>query len=639
MRVLLGAASIAAILGTGIVVTPASAAAALPPNQILGLFDSSYASIAARVSHLGYAPTSLTGTYGAMYTRDASVQAMALTAAGDTTRAEAILSYVLRYSAASGQAQLPHRIYDTKNVLTTSRQADVSQRVYDLSVLPRGATQAMPVPGTVSAVDVWLSRGASTSGKVRATLIAGTGSAAQTVDSQTIPIADVPTGSGGWVTVEFRPPLTAEAPTAYSIKLAGIDSPAVTWWGAGAGKASYQERTTDFRLSGYDMFDETDQLFSVALAWARVFPKSSLGFRYETWPLIRGFVDYYLSTPGYFNTSMNLIRNPILDDEGYHNTYDLLTNVFTAQALHELAPIADGYLDPATASRYRQFAAKITRGINANLVTTVDGNRIYGEKYEIGSTTVFSPGYSFVNLSPLAAGWYGMDDTIMANTVQAYFAHESKNWSGVTMLSSMQDYGGSGHNRWVLTKSFSWELRFAAKNGDTGRVGEIDTFLQRFDPDIVQPIAEGWILDDTGTVTMTDPANQEHASWYLLGLLQSYPRLAPRSASISQALKTTPELTVSMPAHVTAAFTVNSTLFNTLASSSDFTVSADAPSGWTVSTTSAVDGTLRAGDSAPVAWTVTPPPGYSGPVDLTVSARLGGHTVTKHVFTTVANPA
>lgn len=607
---------VAAIVAAGVVVTPAQASPSVPPHQILGLFDSTYASIAGRVSHLGYAPTSLTGTYGKMYTRDASVQAMALSAAHDDGRARAIMRYLLRYSAASGADRLPHRIADTTNELVDGGQTTVSTPVADVA---HGVTATMPAPGTVSAVDVWLSRKPGATGTVAATLYAGE----KAVDTQTIAVRDLPSGQGDWVTFEFLPPLAAATPSTYRIKLSGAHA---TWWGASGGP-SFRERVTDFHLVDYDMFDETDQLFSVALAWARTVRGAPEPYLAETRPLIRKYVDYYLDTPGYFSASLNLIRNPILDDEGYHNTYDLLTNVFASQALHELA-----WLDP----RYRGFATKIEQGINANLVTTVDGKPIYGEKYEVDDAMAFHAGYSFVNLSPLAAGWYGMDSDVMANTVEAYFAHESKEWSGIPMLSSMQDFSGSGHNRWVLTKSFSWELEFA----DRDRVRELDRFLRLYDPDTEQPVAEGWILDDNGTVTMTDPGNQEHASWYLVSLLRSYPALTARARAISRRLDSSPELTVSMPPRVTGAFTVNSTLFDTLTdhASAAFAVSVRVPPGWTATTTAPVEGTLRQGDSAPIAWTVTPPGGYDGPVHLTVTAHLGDRSVTKHVFTTVASP-
>src|SRR5262249_41922901 len=82
-----------------------------PPSHESGLFDSRYQSLAERVPDRGYAPTSLTGYYGAMYTRDSSVNALALLLGGDDTDARAILRYIFRYSAAAGAPRMPHRIH------------------------------------------------------------------------------------------------------------------------------------------------------------------------------------------------------------------------------------------------------------------------------------------------------------------------------------------------------------------------------------------------------------------------------------------------------------------------------------------------------------------------------------------------
>jgi hypothetical protein len=128
-------------------------------------------------------------------------------------------------------------------------------------------------------------------------------------------------------------------------------------------------------------------------------------------------------------------------------------------------------------------------------------------------------------------------------------------------------------------------------------------------------------------------------TWYLISLLRSYPALAARARSISHRLDSSPELTVSMPPRVAKFFTVNGTLFNTLDHSASFAAAVRVPSGCTATTTSPPAGTLQPGDAAPFAWTVTPPPGYSGPVTITATAVVDGRSVTKRVFTTVASPA
>lgn len=541
--VLAGVAAIAVSATGGPTAAAASGSDGLPPGHEAALFASTYRSLADRVTARGYAPTSLTGYYGDMYTRDSSVNALALLLGGDDAGARSILRYIFRYSAASGAARMPHRIYEEPDTLAAGQQTDVSSAPASFGGAATPAAQQMPAPGMVTAVDAWLDATSQARGTVRATLLAGTGSNAQVVDTTQVPVSQIPAG-GGWVTMRFLPPLFSNPPTGYMLRLDAPETPpgSVTWRGAADGTLSYRERTTDFHISGYDMYDETDQAYSVLLVWARYVHANpgDHAFVNETWPYVRQFANYYLDTPGYMNTSLDLVRNPILDDEGYHNTYDLLTNVFASQALHELTPIATGLADPADATRWQSVSAQIEHGIDTNLVTTVDGQRIYGEKYEVSQGNRFYPGYSFANLSPIAVDWYALDRQTMANTLAAYLANESRDWSGVQMLSSMHDYGFTGQNDWVLTKGLAWEWRFEQQAGDQARISALDAFLQHYYPDTSEPISEGWVLDSDGTLRVTDPGNQEHASWYAVEMLESYPGLHGAANAINASLSHNP---------------------------------------------------------------------------------------------------
>jgi hypothetical protein len=528
--VVVSAAALVATCASVAAAQPADGSSGLPPRHEAALFDSTYRSLADRVTARGYAPTSLTGYYGAMYTRDSSVNALALLLGGDMGKARAILRYIFRYSAASGAARMPHRIYQESDTLSAAgQQTDTAAADAPLGGSSALVTQRMPAPGLVTAVDVWLDRTTLARGSLRATLLAGAGPDAQTVDTTSVGVDQIPAG-GGWVTFRFLPPLFSSPPAGgYTLRLDAPDTPpgSVTWRGAGDGTLSYRERTTDFHISGYDMYDETDQAYSVLLVWARYVTANpgDHAFVAETWPYVRRYADYYLDTPGYWNPRLDLIRNPILDDEGYHNTYDLLTNVFTSEALHELAPIATRLDDAAHAARWASFATLIEHGIDTNLVTSVDGKPIYGEKYEVNQGNRFYPGYSFANLAPVAVDWYALNRQTMANTLQAYMKYESRDWWGIRMLSSMHDYAFTWHNDWVLTKGLAWEWRFEQQAGDQARITALDAFLRHYYPDTTQPISEGWILDSDGNLRVTDPGNQEHASWYAVEMLETYPGL------------------------------------------------------------------------------------------------------------------
>jgi hypothetical protein len=595
-----------------------SSDAGLPPGHERALFASTYASLRDRVEDRGYAPTSLKGYYGGMYTRDASVNALALTMGGDFPQARAILRYVLAYTAASGQPTIPHRVFPMRDTPVASAQQDVADD--QVATLGQGhaVTRALPGPAFVTAVDAWLSRSGATSGTLTAVLQAVQDGRPGEVRTATMPAGEVP-ATGGWVTFRFPPPLLGTPPVdGYTLTLSSTGpSEQVTWWGSDGAGPSFRERTHDFRLSGYDAWDEVDEKYSVLLAWARYVQAnpSDRDFVTETWPWVRRYADYHLTRPGYLSDALDLIRNPILDDESYHDVYDLLTNTVTAQALHELAPVADRLGDGVAAARWTQVADRISSGISRNLVTEVDGRRVYGAWYDGRDPSRFSVGWTFVNLSPIAFSWYGMDPEIMADTLAAYRLHESRDWSGVRMLSSMSDYGFTGHNDWVLTKAVAWEWAQVHRDGDRARVEELDRFLRTYYPDVTQPISEGWILDDDGNLRITDPGNQEHASWYAVMMLATYPGLAghpgrcalPRgedpTAYVSLAVTPARTGTLVSGEPVDLVVTVSN---GTCQSISGVTPALRVPDGWDVVAEPGDLGTVEAGAEATGTFTVVP---------------------------------
>lgn len=67
----------------------------------------------------------------------------------------------------------------------------------------------------------------------------------------------------------------------------------------------------------------------------------------KSYPIIKSFSNYYINQ-GYINDKYSLMRNDSFEhsrEERYWKSYDLITNVFTSQALHELSPLAKGVGD------------------------------------------------------------------------------------------------------------------------------------------------------------------------------------------------------------------------------------------------------------------------------------------------------
>ncbi|MCI8510310.1 MAG: hypothetical protein HFJ06_17460, partial [Lachnospiraceae bacterium] len=112
--------------------------------------------------------------------------------------------------------------------------------------------------------------------------------------------------------------------------------------------------------------------------------------------------------------------------------YDLLTNVYASQALHELSLVFQNSA-AQNAAKWGAYADQIAQGIHKNLVAEVDGTTIYAEMKSIDKELAatgqrvpddqFYIGFSWVNMAPAGAGWYALNQEIMNNTYEKYIQY------------------------------------------------------------------------------------------------------------------------------------------------------------------------------------------------------------------------
>lgn len=206
----------------------------------------------------------------------------------------------------------------------------------------------------------------------------------------------------------------------------------------------------------------------------------------------------------------------------YFNGYDLLTNIYASQVLHELVALfaASNALE---AEMWSQYAELLREGVHAHLTAEVDGKRVYMEMLALsrddGRTYHNIPhrrsyiGFSWVNLSVLGLGWYGADAQIVKNTYEAYKKYAYVPYFDAYPMpehSSMLHDDGTCTFRvdHVLGKALAWELIYCHDIGDTAREAQILEFIERFSD---QMYRETWKYAGGGS----DTANQEHASWMI----------------------------------------------------------------------------------------------------------------------------
>lgn len=415
------------------------------------------------------------------------------------------------------------------------------------------AAQQIPAPRTVTAVQVYLRRAEDTAGPLVATLRRGLAPDAPVDDRISVPASSIST-TGSWVDLKFLPPSNLQDQAPYVLWLTAPRAPqhSITWYGetgpsdTGAtfaqapgqppasvsGDASYQALTSTLN---FDTADQPDGNYMLVLAWARYVaaePQDTAFFD-ATYPTIRQFADYYFTQPGYLDSSLHLLRNPNLEHSRknvYLDAYDLITNVFASEALHELAAVTRD-ADPAASTRWADTATQLAGGIRRNLTAEVDGHTVYAEMINLspdtppcplchawsegGQTGVFYPGFSWVNLAPVAANWFATDPQIMAATYQSYLRHASSTWQpGSFQMLNVQDDAQA-----VIGKGLAWEIGLNATVHDRARLTTLLEFVDQYTPGDLYP-EQYW-----GGNVVSDPGNQEQSSWYVYEMLVAFPQL------------------------------------------------------------------------------------------------------------------
>lgn len=304
-------------------------------------------------------------------------------------------------------------------------------------------------------------------------------------------------------------------------------------------------------LSAKMQTDTTYLLLHAAVQWYNACGEEAeqTVFLERYWVMMKTFADYFLQKK-YYNDKKQLIVNPNFQHrDRTYNCYDLYTNVFASQTLHELAPIATARGEKDTAKRWNTAANNLKTGIHKNLVRTYDGKKVYMEMLyarELGYIT----GFSFVNLAPVAAGWFGTDAAILKNTYQKYLRDAAKVCDGVTLLDTQHVFDSSRWRNETLGKLMGWELLYCAEQGDSERLRALLDFMATHTGEN-DPYPESWKFDGK----TVDPGNQEQVSWLVYALASIMPQImengtvssAPPSSSPSSAAPSSSAVPETLP--------------------------------------------------------------------------------------------
>ncbi len=250
--------------------------------------------------------------------------------------------------------------------------------------------------------------------------------------------------------------------------------------------------------------------------------------------LVKDFANYYLDV-GDLENEYDLLINWNFEhtrDTSYWQSYDLLTNVYASQALHEMAQYFKT-LDPQNSKKWEDAASKIVAGVHKNLTVELDGALMYAELRGVSHKQLeneeepkekFIAGFSWVNLAPMGCDWYGTDPEILEHTYQMYLKYGACTYYRTTLMLeactnfSMNTQRPIRTGNHVIGKGLAWEIMYCAKTGKKERLAELASFVEEFSDTMYR---ETWAYTGGGA----DTGNQEQASWLLLANKTAFPKL------------------------------------------------------------------------------------------------------------------
>ncbi|MDO7882709.1 hypothetical protein [Antiquaquibacter soli] len=490
-------------------------------SPLRSLIRSTAASLESRVDEWGYAPTSLSGAYSGMFTRDASIQAIAMLAIGRTDLARRILDYTDLFA----DDRVAHVCPPPRVV--SARPGDIQPWVDPSTFLEVAGVKA------VAAQSFRTGAGPSPrrilvalSGNLRA----GMAIARLHRDGASIPLAAPLTAASttGWLALELPESLILEPEAEYRLELRTEGALGEVRWGASRTPGATDRPAEQLRLNlGGWVTTGVHASLTLDEEPAALAPGTALSALSTTGAVrtvqpdadamnalahartaaldgreIDGVIRRLLAAVDDRDDATGLIINPNLEHSRrshYLTTIDLVTNVFASQAFHELSALASR---PDLRRAAREQADALAAAIHEHLVVDAGFGSTYVELLWLPLGRRRIDGFSWVSLAPVAAGWFATDDGILRRTVERYRRVASSDWDGLEML-NVQDDDDS-----VIGKGLAWEIAYLRTTGDHERLERIARFLVDRSPG--SQFAEQY--NRTGT---NDLGNQEHASWFV----------------------------------------------------------------------------------------------------------------------------
>lgn len=277
--------------------------------------------------------------------------------------------------------------------------------------------------------------------------------------------------------------------------------------------------------------DQIDGQAHVILAWARlVLAMGPNDFERKTYALIKRLTDRMSDAPyirraydakPYESALNGLVRNGCLEhsrEERYWDTFDILTQTFVCAALEEMIRLAECRGDFDSAKKWQLRLSALNQAVHTLMVRSVDGMPVYLEmRLPNGDSGTPFDGFSWLNLAPVAAGWKGVDNLILKNTIVKYAEKACFVWEGFHITG--MEYKPV-IRKVILGKALAWELLYNFKENNLERTGELLHLLETVNPE--GPYLEFAFFQPNNSWKIKDPGNGEQCVWmtWVIGLLR-----------------------------------------------------------------------------------------------------------------------
>lgn len=281
------------------------------------------------------------------------------------------------------------------------------------------------------------------------------------------------------------------------------------------------------QITSIDDVDQIDGQAHVILAWALIAlaTKGDTGIQDEydfvATLMNRSSSPPYLSFCTRWRIEPGLVLNTHLEhsrEQQYWHAYDFLSQSFVAAALAAMRDVAHRRGDTKNAENWNGRLEVLQANIQAGMTRTFRDQQIYTEMLlPTGRAPAVFPGISWLNLAPVAAGWSGVDGSILEQTIQMWREGASIPWRDTQVTASdwLPDQPGNE----IYTKVLGWELAYAAQRKEWTCIRNILRFLEQANGDGLP--SEAFIYDaTTDQWACRDRGNGEQTAWLCWGLVE-----------------------------------------------------------------------------------------------------------------------